>query len=92
MGKLTVLVHDGELSLLVNGKLGVHETLIAGIGLLDISQMPFAYVRGVVARIPEYLRQGDFFSGTVENRIEQELERSVHLSPMLRRKVFRRWL
>ena len=31
------------------------------------------------------LVQGDFFSGAVENRIEQELERSVHLSPMLRR-------
>ena len=39
---LRVLVHDGQLTLLVNGELGVHKALVAGIGLLDISQVPFA--------------------------------------------------
>ena len=58
----SVLVHEGELPLLVNGELGVHEALLVCPGLFDVSHMPLTHMRGVIARIPEDLSKGDFFA------------------------------
>ena len=59
---LHVPAHNGELSLLVNRELCVHKTLIAGIGLLDISQMPLTDMGGVITRISKYFSKSNLLA------------------------------
>jgi hypothetical protein len=44
-------------------KLGMHESLVAGISLRNFTHMPFTYMGGVIACIPEHLREQDLFAG-----------------------------
>ena len=46
-------VHDAELPLLMDGEFGMHETLIVGIRLGDITHVPLAYMGRVVAGVSQ---------------------------------------
>ena len=61
IGQFRILAHEGKLSLLMDGKFCMHKPLVAGIGLFNIAHMPFAYMGGVIPRIPEHLGQGHLF-------------------------------
>ncbi len=48
--------------LVVAGEEGLIETLVVGIALLDVAEMPLAVERGVVAGLRQHLGHGDLFA------------------------------
>jgi len=51
--ELSRLVHDRHLALLVHRMFGVVEALVNGIGLLDVSKMPFPHMNGGIAGLAQ---------------------------------------
>ena len=62
VGLLGFGVHQGKLGLLVNRKLGMHETLVVGVSLFNFSHMPFAYMGGVITSFLEHFGECNFFT------------------------------